>query len=135
MYTFSWSFLHDDGLLIVRCSQLGSGVFSQRHNCLSLLICTASTAFEASPSMQNGWNVKALVGIWHVMVNMVNFADLLLHLSYITVLWQGLKSIAAAAAIQPLWHQPTAVTPVGVSVAYMMARWLPRHGQYHGQQD
>ena len=85
--------------------------------------------------MQNGWNVKELVGIRHVMVNMVNFADLLLHLSYITVLWQGLKCIAAAAAIQPLWHQPTAVTSVGVSVAYMMARWLPRHGQYHGQQE
>jgi len=87
--------------------------------------------------MQNGWNVKELVGIWHVMVNMVNFADLLLHLSYITVLWQGLKSTAAAAAIHPLWHQPTAVASVGVGVAFMMARWLPRHGhgQYHGQQE
>jgi len=71
------------------------------------------------------------------MVNMVNFADLLLHLSYITVLWQGLKSTAAAAAIHPLWHQPTAVASVGVGVAFMMARWLPRHGhgQYHGQQE
>ena len=87
--------------------------------------------------LQNGWNVKELVGIWHVMVNMVNIADLLLHLSYITVLWQGLKSIVAAGAKQPLWHQPTAVASVGVGVAFMMTRWLPRHGhsQFHGQEE
>ncbi|KAL0039119.1 hypothetical protein WJX77_008308 [Trebouxia sp. C0004] len=76
--------------------------------------------------IQNGWNVKELVGIWHVMVNMVNFADLLLHLSYITVLWQGLIKIAAAGAVHALWHQPAAVASVGVGVAFMMARWLPR---------
>ena len=87
--------------------------------------------------MQNGWNVKELVGVWHIMVNMVNFVDLLLHLSYITVLWQGLKSIAAAAAIRPLWHQPTTVAFVGMGVAFMMARWLPRHGrsQRYGQEE
>ncbi|KAL0022288.1 hypothetical protein WJX79_005155 [Trebouxia sp. C0005] len=87
--------------------------------------------------IQNGWNVKELVGIWHVLVNMVNFADLTLHLLYMTILWQGLKCIAAAGPKHVLWHQPAAVASVGVCLAFMMARWLPRHGhsQFHGQEE
>ena len=109
----------------------------ERQKCLSLSNCTVSIASEVSAFMQNGWNVKELVGIWHVLVNMVNFADLTLHLLYMTILWQGLKCIAAAGPKHVLWHQPAAVASVGVCLAFMMARWLPRHGhsQFHGQEE
>ena len=79
--------------------------------------------------MQNGWSMTNLVGIWHVMVNMVNFADLLLHVCYIATLWQGLASMRGATA---LWHRPAAVACIGSVAAVCMARWLP-HRQYKHQ--
>lgn len=78
--------------------------------------------------MQNGWNVKGLMGQWHVLVNMVNFADLVLHMCYISVLWQ---SLAGAGSPNPLMQEPLKLAVVGVMLAYLMAQWLPQ--QQHGQ--
>ena len=77
--------------------------------------------------MQNGWNVSTLVGLWHVAVNMVNIADLLLHVMYTTVLWRGLASNGAAGAAYALWQQPSALAVVGTVLAVLLAQWLPKY--------
>lgn len=74
--------------------------------------------------LQNGWNVSTLVGLWHVAVNMVNIADLLLHVMYTTVLWRGLASSGAAHAF---WQQPSALAVVGTALAILLAQWLPKY--------
>lgn len=73
--------------------------------------------------LQNGWNVKGLLGQWHVLVNMVNFADLALHLCYSWVLWQ---SLAAAGHPSPLLQEPLSAAVFGGILAYLMAQWLPQ---------
>ena len=73
---------------------------------------------------QNGWNVKGLVGKWHVLVNMVNFADLALHLCYICVLWQSLAGTGPRLLLQDL--EPLRVAVPGGVLAYLMAQWLPQ---------
>ena len=79
--------------------------------------------------LQNGWRVKELAGKWHVLVNMVNFADLALHLCYISILWQSLASTASPNA---LVQEPWKVAVVGAMLAYLMAHWFPHQQQ---QQD
>lgn len=81
--------------------------------------------------MQNGWNMSGLVGIWHTAVNIVNFADLLLHLCYIGVLWQGLAILRVLDNTAVMWHDPSAVAAAGLLLAYLMAQWLPQ--QQHKQ--
>ena len=74
--------------------------------------------------LQNGWNVSTVVGLWHVAVNMVNIADLLLHVMYTTVLWRGLASSGAASA---WWQQASAVAFAGTALAVLLAQWLPKY--------
>ena len=69
------------------------------------------------------------MGKWHVLVNMVNFADLALHLSYISVLWQSLASAGSPTA---LMQEPWKTAVVGAILAYLMAHWLPQQQQDHG---
>lgn len=79
--------------------------------------------------LQNGWSVKGLAGKWHVLVNVVNFADLALHLCYISLLWQSLATTGSPNALaQETWK----VAVVGAMLAYLMAYWLPHQLQ---QQD
>ena len=80
--------------------------------------------------LQNGWNVKGLAGKWHVLVNMVNFADLALHLCYISVLWQSLAKPGSPSNIS---QEPWKLAVVGALLSYLMAYYGP-HRQ-HQQED
>ena len=82
--------------------------------------------------LQNGWSVKGLAGKWHVLVNMVNFADLALHLCYISVLWQSLATTGSGNA---LVQEPLKVAVAGAMLAYLMAHWLPHHHHHQQQQQ
>ncbi|KAL3147409.1 hypothetical protein ABBQ38_014475 [Trebouxia sp. C0009 RCD-2024] len=72
--------------------------------------------------INNGWNVNGLLGQWHVLVNMVNFADLALHLCYSWVLWQSLARTGHPSPVQ----EPFSVAVLGGMLAYVMAQWLPQ---------
>lgn len=78
--------------------------------------------------LQNGWNVKGLAGKWHVLVNMVNFADLALHLCYVSVLWQSLAQTGSSNAIL---QDPWKVAVAGALLIYLMAY----HGPHQQQQQ
>ena len=90
---------------------------------VSLLHCSLKLLWLL---LQNGWNTSGLVGIWHTLVNMVNFADLLLHICYITILSRGLKNLTAAGGALTLWQQPSVIAISGLVLAYLMAQWLPQ---------
>ena len=57
---------------------------------------------------------------------MVNFADLLLHMCYIVILWRGLGKLTAAGETLALWQQPSFIAIIGLVLAYLMAQWLPQ---------
>ena len=75
--------------------------------------------------MQNGWNVVGLGGIWHTMVNLVNFADLSLHCWYIAILWQS-TAYSAALASSFTGLLPIGLLSTGVLISYIIAVLLPQ---------
>ena len=74
--------------------------------------------------IQNGWNVTGLVGVWHTMVNLVNFADLSLHCWYIAILWQSVAR-AADTSSGYLFCLPTGIVVAGLMASYTAAAVLP----------
>lgn len=75
--------------------------------------------------MQNGWNVAGVTGVWHTLVNLVNFADLSLHCWYIAILWQSIAQSAHGQSINYAFL-PTGIMIAGLVASYTAAAVLPR---------
>ena len=75
--------------------------------------------------MQNGWNMAGPGGIWHTLVNLVNFADLALHCWYIALLWQS-TAYSAEMASSFTGLLPVGLVSTGVLISYIIAVLLPQ---------
>lgn len=73
--------------------------------------------------VQNGWNVTRLTGIWHTLVNLVNFADLSLHCWYIAVLWQSIAKSAYGLSVEFAFLPGIVIA--GLVASYTAAAVLP----------